>query len=397
MKFYRSHNDIEKEKYLIATYKVESKTNLKEVAWNIAIGQSVGNPNNRNSWETEELFLNFSCIILGNEKDLENKKKGEIQVAFPIANTDWESDGVSHLLCQLMGGHTDIDIILKCRLIDLELPISLRKYFLGPRFGMTGLRKLVNSYNKPLLGAIIKPKTGIKPDVLLDMVKQLVDGGVDFIKEDEIMSNPIICPLEERVDLISNYLAKQSRKIVLCHTINCDPHILTSRVKRVYELGGNGVHINIFSGLGSYMSIRKLDLPIFLHFQKSGDKVFTNKNNDYSIAWPVLCKLAGMMGVDTIQTGMIGGYSNDDQNELREAMSFLQKENSVPVLSCGFHPGLIDKVNSIVGTDYMANAGGSIHGHPDGSMSGALAMRQAVDVNHGKEYEAAIKKWGYIK
>ena len=70
MKFYRSHNDIEKEKYLIATYKVESKTNLKEVAWNIAIGQSVGNPNNRNSWETEELFLNFSCIILGNEKDL---------------------------------------------------------------------------------------------------------------------------------------------------------------------------------------------------------------------------------------------------------------------------------------------------------------------------------------
>ena len=45
----------------------------------------------------------------------------------------------------------------------------------------------------------------------------------------------------------------------------------------------------------------------------------------------------------------------------------------------------------------MANAGGSIHGHPEGSMSGALAMRQAIDVNHGKEYEAAIKKWGYIK
>ena len=92
-------------------------------------------------------------------------------------------------------------------------------------------RKYVNSYDKPLLGAIIKPKIGIKPNVLLDMVKQLVDGGVDFIKEDEIMSNPLICPLEERVELISNYLAKQTKKVVLCHTVNCDPHILSSRKK----------------------------------------------------------------------------------------------------------------------------------------------------------------------
>ena len=103
------------------------------------------------------------------------------------------------------------------------------------------------------------------------------------------------------------------------------------------------------------------------------------------------------MGVDTIQTGMIGGYSNDDQDELREAINALHEENSVPVLSCGFHPGLIDKVNSIVGNNYMANAGGAIHGHPAGSMSGVMAMRQAIEDNHGKEYEIAIKKWGYIK
>ena len=84
-------------------------------------------------------------------------------------------------------------------------------------------------------------------------------------------------------------------------------------------------------------------------------------------------------------------------SEVIEAMSQLHRENSVPALSCGFHPGLVDKVNSIVGIDYMANAGGAIHGHPEGSLSGALAMRQAIDNNHGKEYEIAIKKWGYEK
>lgn len=397
MKFYRSQSEIDTEKYFVASYKLNSKTDLKEAAWNIAIGQSVGNPNTRNKWETEKIFEDHSCIILEDENNLEKKKEGQVKIAFPILNTDWETDGVSHLLCQLMGGHTDIDIILSCRLTGLELPKSIKKYFLGPKYGLTGFRKFVNSYNKPLFGAILKPKIGISPDVLLDMVKQLVDGGVDFIKEDEIMSNPSVCPIEKRVELIANYLAKQSRKVVMCHTINCDPHILNLRVKSIYDLGGNGVHINIFSGLGSYMSIRKLDLPIFLHFQKSGEKLFTHKDNKYSIAWPVICKLAGLIGVDTIQTGMIGGYSNDDQDELLFSINELRNENSTPALSCGFHPGLVDKITSLIGIDYMANVGGAIHGHPGGSLSGTLSMRQAIDNNHSSEYEIAIKKWGYVK
>jgi ribulose-bisphosphate carboxylase large chain len=395
MKFFKTHLEIDPEKYLIASYEVTSTTNLKDLTWNIAIGQSVGNPNVRNKWETEELFEKHSCIVLGNSEKLEKTNKGCVEIAFPIINTDWESDGVSHMLCQLMGGHVDIDIVHSCRLVNLEIPASVKKHFWGPKFGLTGFRNFVDSHNKPLLGAIVKPKIGMTIELLLDMVKELVDGGVDFIKEDEIMSNPAVCPLDKRVELVANYLATQSRKVVFCHTINCDPHILSSRIKRVHELGGNGVHINVFSGLGSYMSIRKMDLPIFLHLQKSGDRLFTEKGNRYSISWPVICHLATLMGVDTIQTGMIGGYSNDDPEELMKSMAILRNGNTTPVLSCGFHAGLVDKVNSIVGVDYMVNAGGAIHGHPEGTLSGAKAMRQAVDDNHNREYEIAIEKWGY--
>ena len=39
------------------------------------------------------------------------KQEGEITIAFPIANTDFETDGISHLLCQFMGGQMDIDIV----------------------------------------------------------------------------------------------------------------------------------------------------------------------------------------------------------------------------------------------------------------------------------------------
>jgi len=397
MKFNIFQETIDKNQYYIATYKIKSKTNLKEASWNLAIGQSVGNPNVRNEWETEELFNNHSCLILANEKELELEKEGFVKVAFPVANNDWQTDGVSHMLCQLMGGHVDIDIIDYCRLVDLKLPKEIEKQFLGPKYGITGFRKFTNQHDKPLFGSIVKPKIGITPEVLLEMVKQMVDGGVDFIKEDEIMSNPSIAPLERRVDIVANYLAKQSKKVVFCHTINCDPHILVDRVKRVHELGGNGVHINVYSGLGSYNSIRKLNLPLFLHYQSSGAKVFTDTNHRFSISWKVMCYLATLMGADTIQTGMIGGYSNDNEQDVLECIETLRNGNTLPALSCGMHAGLIDYITNIVGYDYLANAGGSVHGHPGGTTSGAKAIRQAIDKQYKEEYYKSIEKWGFIK
>jgi ribulose 1,5-bisphosphate carboxylase large subunit-like protein len=394
MNIFVCERELDKEKYFVVTYRIESNTNLRDAAWNIAIGQSVGNPNVRNRWETEDLFKNHSCLVLGDELDLQKKLSGDVKIAFPVINTDWETDGISHLLCQIMGGHVDIDLIKKCRLIKLDLPKTVTQHFLGPKFGITGMRKFTGQYDKPLFGAIIKPKIGISPETLLDMVKELVDGGVDFIKEDEIMSNPSFCTLDKRVDLISNYLNSQSRNVVFCHTINCDPHILVDRVKRIYSLGGNGVHINVWSGYGVYNSIRKLDLPMYIHFQSSGAKVSTSINNQFSISWTVICQLATLMGADTIQTGMVGGYSNDDEDEILECIRILRDGNTLPALSCGLHPGLVDRITSLVGNDYLGNAGGAVHGHPNGTLSGAKAMRQSIDKTHGKEYHEAIVKWG---
>ena len=397
MNLFRNISD--SKKYVIATYEVTSSSSLRDAAWNIAIGQSVGNPNVRNEWETEELFEKHSCIIIGDESELAGAKSGKVVIGFPTINTNWVSDGVSHLLCQLMGGHVDIDIIQRCRLVDLVIPEYIQdQCFSAPKYGITGIREFTGQYDKPILGGIVKPKIGVSPEVLLDMVKQMVDGGVDFIKEDEIMSNPACCPLLKRVDLISNYLANQSRKVIFCHTINCDPSHLETRVQLAHNAGAKGVHINVWSGLGSYNSIRQMNLPLFLHFQKSGDRVFTSKSNNYSISWPVICQLATMMGVDTIQTGMIGGgYSNDDPEELSKSLSVLRAGNTLPVLSCGMHAGLVNRVTAEVGLDYMANVGGAIHGHPGGTKSGATAMRSAIDGDYSnKEYKQAISKWGLV-
>jgi hypothetical protein len=131
-------NRVDEKKNVIATYDISSSTNLRDAAWNLAIGQSVGNPSVRNKWETDELFENHSCKILHSEEELQSRQSGRVRIAFPVVNTDWAHDGVTHLLVQLMGGQLDIDIVTRCRLVDLQFPPVVKAYFKGPKYGMSG-------------------------------------------------------------------------------------------------------------------------------------------------------------------------------------------------------------------------------------------------------------------
>jgi ribulose-bisphosphate carboxylase large chain len=398
-------NNINTNEYVIATYFLESKTTVEKAAWELAIGQSVGNPNVRNEWETDDLFIKYSCKIMHNKDELQNNS-GVVKIAFPTINTNWEEDGISHLLCQLMGGQMDIENIIKCHLLKLDFPEELKRlFFKKPKFGIDGIRKYTDTFDKPLLGGIVKPKTGINPETLLKMVKQMVEGGVNFIKEDEILSNPSFCTIKERVPLIMNYLNQHVKNgfkpVIYAVCINADSPYLLDRVKQVYDLGGNGVHINFWCGMGSYLSIRKLtdtfEREFFIHFQKSGDKILTNVNHDYHIDWKVICQIAGLSGVDFIHAGMWGGYMSDDEKELKKVMDILHEHNVVPALSCGMHPGIVNAVVKRFGNNFMANCGGAIHGHPGGTIKGVLAMKQSIDKTYGYEYNQAIEKWGLVE
>ena len=75
------------------------------------------------------------------------------------------------------------------------------------------------------------------------------------------------------------------------------------------------------------------------------------------------------------------------------------------VSSGGLHPGLVDKLIKKLGNNIIIQAGGGIHGHPNGTRDGATAMRQAVDAMMNKkslkeyakthyELRLALHKWG---
>lgn len=383
--------------HFVVKYYLEALTSLKEAALNLAIGQSIGNPKNRSVWETEEMYENHSCFILADEDELKNKKSGIVEISFPLSNINMDEDGISQILCHIAGGQVDILEINKCHVLDITLPIEVEENFrLKPAYGIDGFRKLNKVHEKPFFGGIIKPKVGMSPEVLLEVVKEMVDGGVNFIKEDELLGNPDHCPLTKRVPLISNWLINNAPDVIYTFCINGDNPYVLQRAKFVKEEGGNGIHVNVWSGLGVYRAIRKENPNLWIHFQKSGDKFFTDKRSPFHIYWPVICKIAGWSGVDSIHAGMIGGYMNQDDNELKDALKVLWNYNILPALSCGMHPGLVQYINETLNSvDWMANVGGAMHGHPMGTLSGGLAMKQSINGEIDKiEYKMAIDKWG---
>ena len=395
---FEKKENIDLNNYFIVKYYIESMTSLRDASWNLAIGQSIGNPNNRSIWETDEMFKNHSCFVLSDEDYLKTIKSGVIEIAFPLSNINMEEDGISQILCHIAGGQVDILEIQKCQILDITLPEKIEKSFtLKPAYGIDGFRKFNKVIDKPFFGGIIKPKVGMSPEVLLEAVKEMVMGGVNFIKEDELLGNPDHCPLEKRVPLITKWLKENAPDVIYCFCINGDSPYVLERAKFVYENGGNGVHINVWSGLGIYRAIRKQHPNLWIHFQKSGDKFFTDKRAPFHIYWPVICKIAGWSGCDSIHAGMIGGYMNQDDEELKDSLKVLWDYNIVPALSCGMHPGLVQYINEILNSyNWMANVGGAMHGHPMGTMSGGLAMKQAINKEFDKiEYIEAVKKWGH--
>jgi ribulose-bisphosphate carboxylase large chain len=377
-------SEVDKTKNVIVTYDLEGSISLKQAAWELAIGQSVGNPHSRSVWETDDLFETYSCKIIGSEEELATLKRAHIQIAFPVVNTNWKEDGITQLLVQIMGGNTDIAQITYCRVLKIEFPEEVLKHFKGPKFGIKNIRSYTGiSDDRPLLGGIVKPKTGISPQILLEMVKAMVEGGCSFIKEDEILSGPDFCRLEDRVPLVMSYInehnSKTDKKVVYCVCINADSPYMLDRVRKAHELGANGIHVNFWAGLGIYRSIRDLDLPLFVHYQSSGLKILTDKQHRFSIDMRVICQLAGISGVDFFHAGMLFGYGHYDQEDVIDCCEILRSLGTMPTMSCGLSAENVNKITDIIGPNYVANSGGSIHSHPEGTTAGARKIKATID------------------
>jgi len=362
--------------YLKAIYTINS-AKIKEAADALVIGQSIGNPYLRSKYETPEMLEKYSARVV-NITEL-SANLYQVETIFPLEI--FTPGSFTHLLTVLMGGQMDIDIIHDCRLISLDIPEQLVKSFSGPKLGIQGIRNKISVFNRPLIGGIVKPKTGMSLEILCQMVEAMVEGGIDFIKEDEILGEVEGACLMQRIEAINKVL--QGSKVIYAPAINL-PIAQYAEVASALNASENiyGYHLNVWAGLDAFAYLSSLANKVSF-YQKSGDGVITKGN--YSIAFDVWCLLARLAGADMIHVGMMGGYLDESKEVLRKRLDALQNpyfghRGTIPSFSCGATPAHVPVLQEAFGNDIMISAGGSIHSHKEGTTAGVREFRRMADL-----------------
>jgi len=325
------------------------------------------------------------------------------QVAYPIEL--FEPGNMPNILSSVAGNVFGLRALKNLRLNNIHLPRELVRSFRGPKYGVTGIRRLLNVQDRPLVGTIIKPKLGLKTKDHAKVAYDAWAGGCDIVKDDENLSSQSFNPFDDRIvatlEMRDRAEEETGEKKVYMANITSETKEMLKRAQFVKDHGGKYMMIDILTcGFSALQTLREQDFDLVIHAHRAGHAAFT-KNPKHGISMRVIAKTARIIGVDQLHVGTVVGKMSETKQEVSENCEALRTELNglkkvLPVASGGLHPGLVPSLMEFFGKDFVIQAGGGIHGHTEGTVSGAKAMRQAVDATMQgvslKEYSANHKE-----
>ncbi len=326
----------------------------------------------------------------------------------------FEPGNVAQYLSVVAGNLFGLRRLASVRLLDMDFPDSLVP-FPGPKFGIRGIRAFVGTTNRPHVGTIIKPKVGLTPADTAAVAYQAATGGVDLIKDDETLTDQAFCPMRERLPRVMEALGRvkeeTGRQVLYAVNISTRADRIVEKAEEAIALGANMVMVDvIITGFGALQALGEAPtVTVPIHVHRAMHAAMT-RNREHGIAMRPFARLVRWLGGDQLHTGTVSGKMSHDAPEVLGDNRVLTgpcfgKKRTFPVSSGGLHPGKVFAELGTLGTDVVLQAGGGIHGHPDGTAAGAMAMRQAVDAfmegiplaeyaGQHYELERALKLWG---
>ncbi len=291
------------------------------------------------------------------------------------------------LLSALLGNGTELKEITGLRLLDVQIPASLASAYPNPQFGVEGSRRLAGVYGRPLIGSIIKPSVGLLPEQTAEMVQELAEAGIDFIKDDELMSGPDYSSLEKRVEavmrVINRHADRTGKKVMFAFNISHeDIDTMLRHHDAVLAAGGTCIMLSLVHvGYAGVLRVRQhSQLPI--HGHRNGWGLFTRAPM-LGMEFSVNQKFWRLAGVDQLHVNSIRNkFWEPDESVVRSIKALLTPDHAgdraLPVLSSGQWGGQAPDTYRLTGTvDLMYLAGGGIQGHPNGPAAGVRGIRQA--------------------
>ncbi len=379
------------------TYLIETAGSPERLAEKIASDQSTGTfvplPG-----ETEELKSRVAARVVAVRErppvavpglptsDQGPFNRAEADIEFPL---DAIGTDLSALMTIAIGGVFAIKGFTGIRVVDMKLPMDFQHAYAGPQFGVAGSRKLTGVQDRPIIGTIIKPALGLRPHESAALVREVVEAGVDFVKDDEKLISPVYSPLPQRLKaimpVILDHEQRTGKKVMYAWGISAiDPDEMMRNHDHVLQAGGNCAVININSiGFGAMKFLRNRS-GLVLHAHRNGWDMLT-RHPALGLDFKVWQQFWRLLGVDQFQiNGIRAKYWEPDESFIASFKAvttplFADEDCPLPVVGSGQWGGQAHDTYARTGqtVDLMYLCGGGIVSHPGGAGAGVRAVQQA--------------------
>jgi len=336
-------------------------------------------------------------------------QRAEVVISWSMENMGWN---LPTLVSTVQGNLYELSQFSGLKLMDLGLPPSFAKHLRGPKFGVAGTRRLTGVTDRPLIGTIVKPSIGLTPEETAELVKTLVEAGIDFIKDDELMANPPHSPFDKRVDavmrVINVHADRTGKKVMYTFNVSDELDAMLRHYEKVVSAGGTCAMISLNSvGLAGAKKICDLGI-LAIHGHRNGWGML-NRHPLLGIEFAAYQKIWRLAGVDQIHVnGIANKFWENDDSVVRSIEACLKPLFGAPSTGSVSHDALSVRAGSETGApilpvvssgqwggqapetyrrtktiDLLYLAGGGIMAHPDGAAAGVRSLH--------KWWEAAVE------
>nr|VDD88659.1 RuBisCO long chain, Form III-like [uncultured archaeon] len=441
-------------KYLITLLKVElSKEAIKEARGKKSLHKifeeaaaSIAAESSTGTWtkvyDGKDSGIPLARRLRAMAYDLDYKNH-MFKVAYPVQL--FEKNNLSGLLAGIVGNIAGMKMVHAMRVFDLRFPKPMIKAFLGPKYGVSGVRKILKIPRGPLLATVPKPKIGRNAKEQAHLAELLFTSGkgsYDGIKDDENLTSLYFNNFYDRTQRVLHILQKAEKKtgkkkFYLANATHSQWDEMIKRAEYIKKHKGIYMMMDVVcTGITAVDSIRRKDLGLAIHAHRAMHGFMTRDNSSgvhgkgnlegFSISMIVLAKWFRLLGVDNLHGGSPLAKM-EDYGEAKYIQEVLQhketkRDAKIPslgqkwyhikpvwmVASGGLHPGDFEEVIKILGEDIVIQCGGGLLGHPEGIARGVEAIEEARDSvmkkiplkeyvkkNPDSALAAAVKLWGY--
>lgn len=323
-------------------------------------------------------------------------ESGLVTIAYPLAFFDRRPDGKPALAQLFMAMASEpfsaFSFYRGAKIVDVRFPPEFLARFPARPWPHSRLRRYLDlADDEPIIGTIVKPKTGLTPELFSQSVVEAAKAGARFTKADENMHlsledvpryvGRVVKDLGAAGFDLGRSARPRGRRFLFAPHVTSDPDLVERYAEAAVRAGANALMFSPYYA-GGFLALARVaerfDVPVYAH--TAGMNVTTG-----CPTWGIDCRLmyvlSALCGAAFMQLTTMGGYLRPTDEEKPLILEALRRhglegaEGMTLAIAGGMGPKVIGSAMAALGeTGRMFLAGTSVYSHPDGPAAGVKAL-----------------------